>query len=352
MTSRERFLAALSHEEADRIPVTDTQWPTTVERWHREGLPADRSPHDYFGYEWACQGADISFQLPQETLSEDEGSRTIRDEFGATTRVFKGRESVPELIDYTITSRRTWEDHRPRLAWNDSRVDWENGLAGNRALRDQGLFVAYAAGFGYDRIMRFAGAPRVLQAMCDDPAWVRDMMDSIAESVIVGAEKMIERGFRFDGAFVWNDLAYRNGPFFSPAFFREFELPSQTRMCSLFHAHRMPVILHTDGNIWKLIPLLIEAGFDCLQPLEVKAGMDLVALKREFGDRLAFMGGIDVRAMAGPDPSVIEQEIRTKIPLAKQGGGYIYHSDHSVPDNVSFAQYQRVMALVAEHGAY
>jgi uroporphyrinogen decarboxylase len=311
-----------------------------------------QSPHDYFGYEWAGQGADLSFQLPTQTIEEDETSQVVKDSFGATTRVFKNRESVPELIDYTITSRRAWEEHKPLLAWNDSRVDWENGLAGNRALREQGMFVPYSAGFGYDRIMRFAGAPRVLQAMLEEPDWVRDMMDSVAASVIVGAEEMMAKGFRFDGAFVWNDLAYRNGPFFSPATFREMELPSQKRMCDFFHSHGLTVILHTDGKVWELIPLLLKAGFDCLQPCEVKAGMDLVELKRQYGDRLAFMGGIDVRAMAHPDPSVIEHEIRTKIPVARKGGGYIYHSDHSVPDNVSFEQYRHVMELVVQYGAY
>jgi uroporphyrinogen decarboxylase len=80
--------------------------------------------------------------------------------------------------------------------------------------------------------------------------------------------------------------------------------------------------------------------------------MDLVEMKKEFGDRLAFMGGIDVRAMAHPDPSVIEEEIRTKIPPAMKGGGYIYHSDHSVPDNVGWDQYRRVIDLVLEYGSF
>jgi uroporphyrinogen decarboxylase len=80
--------------------------------------------------------------------------------------------------------------------------------------------------------------------------------------------------------------------------------------------------------------------------------MDLVQLKKDFGDELAFMGGIDVRAMANPDPGVIEREINTKIPFAKKAGGYIYHSDHSVPDNVSFEQYERTLQLVKQYGTY
>ncbi|MBT5873041.1 MAG: hypothetical protein HOH43_06445, partial [Candidatus Latescibacteria bacterium] len=123
-------------------------------------------------------------------------------------------------------------------------------------------------------------------------------------------------------------------------------------ICDFFHRHDMPVILHSCGNIKELIPLLLEAGFDCIQPVEVKAGMDLVELKALFGDDMAFMGGIDVRAMSDSDPDVIEKEIREKIEVAKQGGGYIYHSDHSVPKDVSFEQYLRVMELVQKHGIY
>ena len=102
----------------------------------------------------------------------------------------------------------------------------------------------------------------------------------------------------------------------------------------------------------ELTPLIIETGFDCIQPIEVKAGNDLVKLKKDYGDQLSFMGGIDVRAMASPDPDDILREISSKIPIAKQGGGYIYHSDHSVPSNVSFEQYCRVIELVNEYGKY
>jgi len=354
MTSSERFLAAVYHQEGDRVPIDDTPWQTTVERWRREGLPADVSPRDYFGYERAGAGADLSFQVEPETLEEAEGWKIVKDAWGATTKVLKGRESVPDLIDFPVTARAIWEqEFKPRLAWNESRVSWDAGLAGNRALREAGTrFILFSAGFGYDRVQRFVGAPRVLTAMVEEPGWIKDMMTAIADLIINAAEEMLVRGFQFDGAFIWNDQAYRNGPFFSPAMWREFELPCQKRLIDFFHSKGLPVVMHTDGDVRRLIPMFIEAGLDCLQPIEVKAGMDLVELKQQYGDRLAFMGGIDVQAMAHSDPRVIEHEIRTKIPVAKKGGGYIYHSDHSVPDNVSFEQYQRVMELVGEYGAF
>lgn len=353
MTARERCLLALQHKEADRVAICDTPWETTIARWHREGLPANQSPFEYFSYERVAQGADLTFQFPKETIEETDTYKIVKDSNGATTKVFKGHESVPELIAFTITTRRKWEEHKQRLTWNESRVNWEAALKANRAYREKGYFVTFQAGcFGYDAIQRFVGAPTVLVAMHDDPAWVKDMIDTFADLLITAVEEMLGRGFHFDGAFLANDMGYKNGPFFSPAHYRELEFPSQKRMCDFFHARGMPVILHSDGDIRKLIPHLIEAGFDCLQPLESKAGMDLVELKKQYGDRLAFMGGIDVRAMADPDPAVIEKEIARKIPFAKKGGGYIYHADHSVPDNVSFAQYKRVIELVKKYGAF
>jgi uroporphyrinogen decarboxylase len=178
------------------------------------------------------------------------------------------------------------------------------------------------------------------------------MMRVQGEFVIGMAQLMMDKGFQFDGAFLYNDMGYRNASLFSPRLYRETHFETDRMVCEFFHRHNMPVLLHSCGRVSGLIPQLIEAGFDCLQPLEVKANMDVVELKKQYGDRLAFMGGIDARAMAHPDPAVIEREIRSKIPVAKRGGGYIFHSDHSVPDNVTFRRYQRVMELVARYGAF
>jgi uroporphyrinogen decarboxylase len=342
----------LNHEEPDRVPVHDGPWGHTVARWHREGLPEDQSPAAYFGYEITNQGADLSLRLPEETIEETDTYRIARDSNGAVRRRFKDHESTPECIDFTVTSREIWEEHKPRMAWNDSRVDWDNALASNQALREGDKFVCYSGAFGYDRTQGVVGSERLLMAMAEDPGWVKDMFDTVVDILIAGCEAMTSRGFEFDGAFVFNDMGYRNGTLFSPAAYRATEFPSQKRMCDYFKSKGLPVILHTCGNVLEFVPMLIEAGFTCIQPLEVKAGMDLVELKESFGHQVCFMGGIDVRAMADPDPAVIEEEIRTKIPVAKRGGGYIYHSDHSVPSNVSFGQYCRTMELVAEYGSY
>jgi len=352
MTSRERVLLALRHKEADRVAISDGPWGTTVERWRKEGLPQDKSPGEYFGYEFGGVGFDGSMRMTGETIEETERYKIYTTADGAIRKSFKDHESTPELVGFTITTREKWNEHKERLAWDRSRVDWENGPKSCREQRERGLFVTISGVIGYDRVQAILGSPNLLMAMVDDPEWVKEMFDTVADLFVAGLEEMIAGGFEFDGAFLYDDMGYRNATLFSPAAFRELSMPGHRRCYEAAHAHGLPTLLHSCGNVKAHIPALIEAGLDCLQPLEVKAGMDLIELKKNYGEKLAFMGGIDVRAMANPDPSVIEKEISTKIPVAKKGGGYIYHSDHSVPDNVSFQQYCRVMDLVKQYGSY
>ncbi|MDH5688847.1 MAG: hypothetical protein OEZ48_13425, partial [Candidatus Bathyarchaeota archaeon] len=142
------------------------------------------------------------------------------------------------------------------------------------------------------------------------------------------------------------------GLFFSPKHYEE-QLHSVFKdLCGFFHSHGMKIALHCCGRVKDLIPYFIEEGIDCLQPLEVKSGMDLIELKEKYGEKISFMGGIDTRLMALEDAKPLEKEIKEKITVAKEGGGYIYHSDHSVPKNVSFQQYKRVIELVQKYGGY
>lgn len=352
MTGKERFDLALAHREGDRIPIDDGPWATTVRRWHQEGLPEGVSPREYFGYEMSGAGADLSLGLEPEVVEETEEYTIAWNSSGALRKNFKHSTSTPECIDFKIKTPEDWFAWKETLTIGRDRVNWEGGLRAMRAARDQGLWFPYRAATGYDKTQGVIGSERLLMAMATDPQWCADIFMTWSDMIVQSAELMMEGGFEFDGAFLFDDMGYRNGPLFSPEMYRRMCKPAHAKVCDFFHRHDLKVILHSCGDVTDLVPDLIEAGFDCLQPLEVKAGMDLIGLKEQYGERLAFMGGIDVRAMAHPDPHVIEEEIATKIGFAKRGGGYIYYSDHSVPDNVSFEQYRYVMELVRKHGQY
>ena len=378
MIPRERVLAALNHEEGDRVPIHDSPWAASIERWHKEGMPEDVNPAEYFDYEIVSFGADTSPQLPVEVLEETDEYVLHTTSFGGLRRDHRDYSTTPQIVDYPCKSREDWERIKGRLTPSRDRVDWtgewlagtaadgrglesvletgrsdwRRGLPGCQRAREQGEFVCYSAAVGYDKMQSYVASERLLMAIATEPDWVRDMYETDADLAIQMCEIMKEGGFEFDGAFLYCDLGYKNGLLFSPRHFDEQLRPTFQRLFDYFRGQGIPTILHSCGCVRELIPRLIEDGLTCLQPLETKAGMDLVGLKREFGDRMAFMGGIDVRAMADPDPSVIEEEIKRKVSFAKRGGGYIYHSDHSVPNNVSFQRYCRVLELAMEYGAY
>ncbi len=352
MTSKERIALALQHKEADRIAIHDSPWGTTIERWRQEGLPEGVGPAEYFGYELASTGANLSMRMPTDVIEETEEYRITGGMDGQVIKNWKHATSTPEYIDFMIKTRADWEEHKFRLEWDSSRIDVEASRKAQAEAEAQGKWFSFNGAFGYDRLQGLIGSERLLMAMAEDPEWVQEMFDTAAELVCVALEEMIALGFQFDGCFVYDDMGYRNATLFSPAMFRRFEFPNHKRVYDCAWAHGLPCILHSCGNVNAFVPGLIEAGLACLQPLEVKAQMDLVQLKRDYGEKLAFMGGIDVRKMAMADPAIIEEEIATKIGAAKVGGGYIYHSDHSVPDNISFEQYRHVIELVKKYGSY
>jgi uroporphyrinogen decarboxylase len=352
MTGRERFQAALAHREGDRVPIHDGPWFTTEDRWHEEGLPADTTADEFFGYELAETWVGVGFKFPVETVEETEEYTLIRNSDGVLAKNWKHATSTPEWAEFSIRTRADWEEHKHEMVWTGEGVDWEAMRAAERRARERGQWFCLRCSFGFTSVLSFMGTEAALLTMAADPEWTAEMFDRSAQGVCEALDDVLGHGIELDGCYPANDLGYRNGPLFSPAMFRRFELPQHRRFYQAALGHGLPTILHSCGCVHPFIPDLIEAGLACLQPLEVKAGMDLLALKAQYGEVLALMGGIDVRKMAHPDPSVIEDEIRTKIGVAKVGGGYLYHSDHSIPDNVSFAQYQRVIELAKKYGSY
>jgi uroporphyrinogen-III decarboxylase len=139
--------------------------------------------------------------------------------------------------------------------------------------------------------------------------------------------------------------------FFSPDFWRSVYKPQLARIVAVANAAGLKTIYHGCGNASAVFEDLIQVGIDAYNPLEAKAGLDVVDLKRKYGNRWSFNGNIDVRVLATNDQDQIRREVLRKLNAAK-GGGYIIQSDHSMPDNVDPATYDYVVQLVREYGKY
>jgi uroporphyrinogen decarboxylase len=192
----------------------------------------------------------------------------------------------------------------------------------------------------------------MLMGMLEDPDWVGDMVETYAGLTIALQEILFaEEGYP-DGIWYYEDMGYKQHPFMSPRLYQELIQPAHTQTFAWAHSHQLPVIVHSCGYVEPLLPGLLEAGVDCLQVIEVKAGMDLVRLYENYGDRLSFMGGIDVRVLYNNDRKEIDAELEAKIPIVKKNHGYVLHSDHSIPWNVRHDTYQYFIEKGIELGTY
>ena len=270
MTSRERIRAALDHRETDRIPIHDSPWNATLNRWRQEGMPDDVTPTELFDYEMVSIGPDLSPRFPVKILEKNESYITETTPFGGVRKNFRDYSTTPDVIGWPISSRKDWERIKPRLVADYTRVDWVSSQHTLDKARHEGKFVTLNAAMGYDQFQLYMNSEELLIALITEPDWVRDMFRTHADLLLAMADMMMKKGFSFDGAFLYNDMGYRNGLLFSPETYSDLLLEIDSAICEFFHSHDMPVILHSCGCIKELIPMLIQAGFDCIQPVEAR----------------------------------------------------------------------------------
>jgi uroporphyrinogen decarboxylase len=352
LTTGERFKRMYEHREADRVPIVDSPWTSTLERWHREGLPEGADWRAYFGVD-VTGGIEVdnSPRFPETVLQETDTYRITTTRWGATEKNWKHASSTPEHIDYVVKDRKAWEAAKARMTPTPNRIDWQHLKQNYPTWRAEGRWIGTGLWFGFDIThARVVGTERLLVALYDDPEWCVDMFNHALDVGLALLDQVWDAGYTFHG-FAWpDDLGYKNAQFMSLAMYRELVKPVHRRACDWAHAKGVKAYLHSCGNVNPFIPDFIDAGVDALNPLEVKAGMDPIAIKKRYGDRLVLAGGINV--VLWDQPEAIAAEMRRVIPVLKRGGGYIFSSDHSIPDSVGLEDFRRIVALAKELGKY
>ena len=352
MDSRERILTTLRGGVPDRIGRTDTPWSETIARWKTEGLQEGQDINELFGFDFHGLGwSDMSLRLPTEVFEDCEEYVLQRDANGVTRKDFK-RESghTPHWLEHTLTTAKDWYEHKDRLVFDDSRLAAsikESAEAG----RARKKFVHFTGVEAYEAAWPVFGQVNIFTLMMDEPEAAADVFMTYTDLIIASAKRSVELGVDFDGAWFYGDVGYRNGTLFSPECYEKLLFPAHRKMCDYFKSIDKPVILHSCGKIQALIPRFIEAGFSAIQPLEAKCGQDARELKQLYRGKITLFGNIDVRALSGTKQD-IEDEIRSKVQIAGEGGGYIFHSDHSVPPTVSWDNYRYAIELLEKYGRY
>jgi uroporphyrinogen decarboxylase len=365
----ERMNKALRHEEPDRVPISDFFWGSFIKRWREElNLPEDASPYTYYDLDWMVTFPNMDPKIqPFETIKEDETEVVVTTGFRTTMRK-KFDFPMPEFLSWdvdTIEKLEAFEFDDP----NDRRRYYEagdnqiagvgDGFARNsppwvetiEKLRPD--FPVYGSIIECSECLtRMIGQHNALFWMGMYPDRFGEQINRIGQFYLDCMKAQIKAANgMIDGMVIWGDVAYTQTMLFDPDYWRQYFKPWVKAMIDECHKHNLPVIYHGCGNVELIFEDFIEMGLDAYNPLEAKAKMDAVELKRKFGDKIGYCGNSNVQVWETGDKELIKKEVLRKLNAAR-GGGFIFQSDHSVSSDVSGETYDYIVKLVREYGKY
>jgi hypothetical protein len=297
---------ALHHQEADRVPISDLFWGSFIKQWQKElGLADDANPYDYYDLDWIVTIPDMDPHIkPFETLKEDDQEVIVKTGFETTLRK-KFSLPMPEQIGWDTDSIEKLEafefddpyDSRRYFQAGDNQIAGVgDGFERNspawmetvKKLRPD--FPVFGSMIECSECLtRLVGQENTLLWMGMCPERMGEQINRIGQFYLNCSKASIEAADGLlDGFVIWGDVAYKNNLFFSPEYWRKYFKPWVKAIIELCHQNNLDVIYHGCGNVNKIFEDYIEIGIDAYNPLEAKAGMDAVELRRKFGHRIGF----------------------------------------------------------------
>ena len=348
MTHRERFRRLMHFQSVDR----GVHWEfgyldETLQRWRGEGLPRDKDNNDrteaYFGVDPVAHvpvniGVFPPFEGKVEVIEEKEHSRIVRHPDGTIQEEKSdGIRTIPHYIKYPIANRDDWKRFKERLDPKTSgRRKWNYREIGQKLRNsDKPVGINMGSFFGWHR--NWVGFENIA-LMCYDDRRLLEEMIATTTDLIVHELSAALREVEVDFAAGWEDICFRSGPIISPKMFKEMVGPHIMRVTGLLRQHGVTVIwTDCDGDITSLVPIWLDAGINCMFPLEVHPGSDPVKFRKMFGKRVLLRGGIEKYRLAQGKKEILDELKRVEPVLAE--GGYIPHGDHRIPQDVPYENY-------------
>ncbi len=388
-TPRENTDNLLRGRKADRVGLVDSPWNDTIAAWVQQGYPTRRVYRqvgerrwrredgrtelvteageyeepvpcwEHFGYDMAEASGSFDL-LPlrgcDELVEETEEWDVRRNGAGAALKYWKHKSGTPEHIDFRMVARDIWErDYRPHLLqWDPERVNLSDVRSLLQVAKRAQRWTHYGTLFVWELMRESMGDLTMYESLLLDPGWIHDYNRVYTDFLKKAFAYLFEQAGLPDGVWLYEDLGYKNGLFARPRVLAEMIFPYYKEMVSFLHGYDLPVILHTCGSTAQALPLIVDAGFDALNPMERKArDNDPFSFAEVYGDRLAFVGGLDARVFESNDRELIRREVSAYVEGMKaRGARLVFGSDHSISPNTRYESYLYALDIYREHMLY
>ncbi len=338
MNGLERMIAALRREQPDRVPV----WELLIDRPVIEALHGDVKMEDFVARE-GLDGITVFTNSKRKWINDD----TYENEWGMIWRV--GDNGIPYLVEGPIKSERDLDNYHPP----DPNAEYRYESVREAVKRFKGetaiAFLGHEA-FEYSWYLH-GGMDKLFPNFIQNPEFVK-RLGEVAWSY---QERLLENASQLgvDILVTGDDYAGKNGPLMSPTHFQGFVLPYLQKAVEIAHKNGVLFIKHTDGNLWKILDLIVDAGIDGLHPNEPLAGMDIGEVKERYGTRIAVVGNVDCSMLL---PFGTEEEVsdavKETIAKASPNGGHILSSSNSIHPGVKPENFRSMVNTARKHGEY
>ena len=185
------------------------------------------------------------------------------------------------------------------------------------------------------------GMEEFLIRMIKQPDFIKRAIEAHTEATLIEQNALLDVGC--DAVLPGADYCGTRGPVMSPKHFRQFSFEALKRLCDETHARGAYVIKHTDGYAWSIMPMLVEAGIDAWHGIQPSIGMDLAKLKEMYGDVLCFFGGVDCATLVAGTPDDVRREVRYAIENAGKNGGLVLTSSNTLLVGVKYENYMAML---------
>ena len=376
-------------KRAERIGLYESIWGDAVAAWVKQGYPTrfvykevgetlfnleDGQSVDvevageyeeplptwiHFGFDMAGIGPWFDW-MPlrdcDELVSETEEWDIRRNGAGASLKYWKHKSGTPEHVHFLMTNRHVWErDYRSHLLeWDEKRVEVAELRKAKKEVTDAQKWLHYGHMFIWELMRQSMGDITMYESLLTDPGWIHDYNRIYTDFYKRYFAYIFDQVGLPDGIWLYEDLGYKNGLFASPKVLESLIFPYYCEIIDFFHSYQLPVVLHTCGSTAQALPLIIEAGFDALNPMERKAkDNDPYTFAEKYGDKLVFIGGLDTRIFETNDREIICREVKSYLEgMKRRGARLVFASDHSISTNTRYDSYRYALDVYRENMWY